>query len=294
MCGVDTHYLNSFVLVADCGSMSEAARRLDLSPAAVAQQVRVLERELGTPLLARAGRTVEPTEAGHRLVAHARTLLRDIDQLKSNVNDAAVAGGDLHIGSINTALHSLLPDVLAGFVQRFPAVRVHIRSAMSAELYDAVRRQEIDAAVCLHPSFSLPKTLQWEQLREEPLTVLVPQRLARRRAHDVLASEPFIRYDRALGGGKQADRYLRRAGIVPRERFELSSLAAITMLVDRGLGVSLVPDTATLWPGLRVTRLALPDAGEIRRFGIVWERRSLRGRLIQGLVDSARQVLAAR
>jgi DNA-binding transcriptional LysR family regulator len=290
---MDTAYLNTFVLVADGGSMSEAARRLDLSPAAVAQQVRVLERELGTPLLARAGRTVVPTEAGQRLVDRARVLLRDVDQLKSNVNDASTAG-ELHIGTINTALHSLLPDVLAGFVQRFPAVRVHIRSAMTAELYDAVRRQEIDAAICLHPTFSLPKTLCWEQLREEPLTVLVPQRLARRQPRELLAGEPFIRYDRALGGGKQADRYLRRAGIVPRERFELSSLAAIAMLVDRGLGVSLVPDAATLWPGLRVARLPLPDAGEIRRFGIVWERRSLRARLIQGLVDSARQVVAGR
>jgi DNA-binding transcriptional LysR family regulator len=236
---------------------------------------------------------VVPTEAGQRLVDRARVLLRDVDQLKSNVNDASTAG-ELHIGTINTALHSLLPDVLAGFVQRFPAVRVHIRSAMTAELYDAVRRQEIDAAICLHPTFSLPKTLCWEQLREEPLTVLVPQRLARRQPRELLAGEPFIRYDRALGGGKQADRYLRRAGIVPRERFELSSLAAIAMLVDRGLGVSLVPDAATLWPGLRVARLPLPDAGEIRRFGIVWERRSLRARLIQGLVDSARQVVAGR
>jgi DNA-binding transcriptional LysR family regulator len=58
---METEYLHSFLLVVESGSMSEAARRLNLTPAAIAQQMRTLERELGTGLLARAGRTVQPT-----------------------------------------------------------------------------------------------------------------------------------------------------------------------------------------------------------------------------------------
>ena len=275
--------LNTFLLVADTGSMSEAARRLGLTPAAVAQQMRVLEKEMGTALIMRAGRTVVPTEAGHRLVERARTLLREFGNLKALVNEEA-ASGELRLGTINTALHSLLPEVLAGFVKRFPQARVHIHSAMSAELYDAVQRSELDAAICLHPNFSLPKTLNWEQLREEPLTVLAPARWAKRDAHELLANEPFIRYERELGGGKQVDRYLRKAGIAPHERFELSSLAAIAMLVDRGLGVALVPDAATpWWPGLKVARITLPTSSTARRLGMVWERTSVRGRLIRAL-----------
>lgn len=287
---MDLAFLNTFVLVADTGSMSEAARRLDRTPAAVAQQMRVLERQLGRPLLMRAGRTVVPTEAGRRLLERARALLREFSHLQAAVGDDSV-GSELRLGTINTALHSLLPDVLAGFVCRFPQVRVQLRSAMSAELYEAVRRSELDAAVCLHPTFQLPKTLGWELLREERLTVLAPTRLGSRSAHELLAHQPFIRYDRELGGGKQAERYLRQQGIVPQERIELSSLAAIAMLVDRGLGVSLVPDAALLWPGQRVVRVALPQVSEARRFGIVWERASVRARLIEGLVDSAREVV---
>ncbi len=60
---METSYLHTFMAVLESGSMSEAARSLDLSPAAVAQQMRVLEREFGLPLLRRAGRTVAPTEA---------------------------------------------------------------------------------------------------------------------------------------------------------------------------------------------------------------------------------------
>ena len=288
---METSYLDTFVLAVESGSMSEAARRLELTPAAVAHQLRLLERELGTRLLTRAGRTVVPTEAGHRLVERASTILRDLRNIKAAINDEA-ATGELRLGAINTALHSLMPEVLAGFVKMHPDARVEIRSGLSVELYDAVLRGEIDAAICLHPPFVLPKTVSWEQLCEEPLVVMAPSKLGQRDAHTLLREEPFIRYNRNLGGGKQADAYLRKVGIVPRERFELSSLPAIAMLVDRGLGVSLAPDASVpWWRGLRVTRLSLEDQPYRRRFGIIWPRASVRARLILTLVDQARKAV---
>ncbi|WP_164119512.1 LysR family transcriptional regulator, partial [Stenotrophomonas maltophilia] len=61
---MDTRFLESFVTVVDKGSIAEAARRLHLTPAAVAQRLRALESEIGKPLVSRAGRTVKPTETG--------------------------------------------------------------------------------------------------------------------------------------------------------------------------------------------------------------------------------------
>jgi len=289
---METGYLDTFVLVAESGSMSEAARRLEITPAAVAHQLRLLEREMGTRLLARAGRTVVPTEAGHRLAARAGAVLRDLRNLRAAINDDAAAG-ELRLGAINTALHSLMPEVLAGFVKVYPEARVDIRSGLSVELYDAVQRDDLDAAVCLHPPFVLPKGLNWEPLAEEPLVVMAPARWGHRDAHALLREEHLIRYNRQLGGGKQADAYLRKAGITPRERFELSSLPAIAMLVDRGLGVSLAPDASVpWWRGLRVAKLPLADQPYRRRFGIIWPRASVRTRLIRALVEQARKAVA--
>jgi DNA-binding transcriptional LysR family regulator len=91
------------------------------------------------------------------------------------------------------------------------------------------------------------------------------------------------------------ERYLQDIGVAPLERFELSSLAAIAMMVDRGLGVALVPDTALNLPdGQDVVRIPLPDAIQTRRFGVMWLRSSARLALIHKLVESARQVLAER
>lgn len=289
---METGYLHAFMVVLESGSMSEAARRLDLTPAAVAQQMKVLEREFGVPLLRRAGRTVAPTEAGHRLAGRAQSMLGELAALRT-----VVAGADgaleLTVGATNTMLNGPLPLVLESLVHAHPAARVVVRSGLTAELYELVLDGRLDAAICLHPTFALPKTLHWLPLREERLVLLAPQAWAARDPHEMLRSEPLIRYDRQLGGGQAADRYLRRAGIVPRERFEISSLAAIAMLVAREVGVSVAPDAATAWwPTLPVVRLPLPGPSQARSFGMVWQRASARASAIEVLAGHARRVLA--
>ncbi|MGZ5179524.1 MAG: LysR family transcriptional regulator [Ramlibacter sp.] len=289
---METGYLRAFMVVLESGSMSEAARRLDVSPAAVAQQMRVLEREFGAQLLRRAGRTVAPTEAGHRLADRAQVMLGELATLRTVVAGEGRAL-ELTIGATNTMLNGPLPLVLDALVQAHPAARIVVRTGLTSELYDLVLHGRLDAAICLHPAFALPKTLHWVPLREERLVLLAPQAWAHRDPHELLRAEPLIRYDRELGGGQAADRYLRRAGIVPHERFEISSLAAIAMLVARGVGVSVAPDAATAWwPTLPVARLSLPNPTQARRFGMVWRRASPRATAIEVLVDHARRVMA--
>ena len=289
---METSFIKHFLLVVETGSMAEAARRLHLTSAAIAQQMRTLEKELGTELLTRAGRTVVPTPAGYRLAACAPGLLRELVHTQTFVNQEP-DHGELVIGTINTALHSLLPDILAKFVEVCPDVKVFLRSATTHQLYHEVQQGEIDAAVCLYPPFALTKTFDWTQLREEKLILLAPRQLAHIEPHTLLRSQPLIRYDRQLGGGQMVERYLHDIGVVPHERFELSSLAAIAMMVDRGLGVALVPDTALKLPdGQGVVRIPLPDAQHTRKFGVMWQRASPRLTLIHQLVNSAKYVLA--
>jgi DNA-binding transcriptional LysR family regulator len=83
--------------------------------------------------------------------------------------------------------------------------------------------------------------------------------------------------DRRNWAGQLVDGYLRRAGIRPRERFELDSLEAIAAMVDQGLGVSLVHDWAPPGPeGLSLQKLPAPDPSFTRHIGLIWTRASLR------------------
>lgn len=287
---MDTQFLNTFVTVVDRGSMAAAARELNITPAAVAQQIRTLERELGAPLIARVGRTVSVTEEGSRIVQRARDLLRGVADMRSIANDSAVSG-ELRLGACPTALAGMLPDILARMVAAFPQINVFIKPGYSADLYRAVESGELDAAIVLQAPFSLPKTCQWQLLREEPLVVLAPESMAHRDPHELLASQPLIRYDRNQWGGRLADEYLRNAGIVPQERFELNALNAIAVMVDRGLGVSLVPNWAQPWPeGLKLVRLPLPNESVPRRIGMVWSRSTVRIRLVTVLLQESQAV----
>lgn len=290
---METQYLNTFLIVVDQGSLAAAARVLNITPAAVAQQIRTIERELGTTLIARVGRTVSVTEEGARIFDRARDLVRGIADLRSIANDNAVSG-ELRLGACPTALAGMLPDVLARMVETFPEINVFIQPGYSADLYRAIERNDLDAAIVLQAPFALPKTCEWQLLREEPLVVLAPESMAGRDPHELLATQPLIRYDRHQWGGRQADDYLRAAGIVPHERFELNALNAIAVMVDRGLGVSLVPDWARPWPeGVRLVRLPLPLPAEPRRIGIVWSRSSVRVRLVNVLLQECRKVAKA-
>jgi DNA-binding transcriptional LysR family regulator len=290
---VETQFLNTFITVADHGSMAAAARLLNITPAAVAQQIRTLEREIGATLIARVGRTVSVTEEGSRILQRSRDVLRNVADLRSVANESGVSG-ELRLGACPTALAGMLPDVLARMVETFPRINVFIKPGYSVDLYNDVEKGDLDAAVVLQAPFPLPKTCEWQLLREEPLIVLAPRALAGRDPHELLATEPLIRYDRNQWGGRQADDYLRANGIVPRERFELNALNAIAVMVDRGLGVSLVPDWAKPWPeGLDLVRMPLPNASEPRRIGIVWSRSSVRVRLVTVLLQESRKAMAA-
>jgi DNA-binding transcriptional LysR family regulator len=285
---MDTTFLNTLFLTVDTGSMAEAARRLDLSPAAVAQQIRSLERDFGVPLVRRSGRTVRPTEAGIRIVERSRVLMRDLADLKAEAADDAMTG-DLRVGVINTALQTLMPEILSQISRTHPGLRVYIQSALSAELFNAVQRGDLDAAICLEPQFAFPKTCVWQLLREESLVLLAPLNKAGCDPHELLRTMPFIRYDRSQWGGQKVDRYLRCAGIIPRERFELSCLTAMAALVAKELGVALVPDTgAQLALNGNTTKILLPHLVEPRRLGIVRLRSPVHRKLIEFFVEQAK------
>ncbi len=290
---METQFLHTFVTVVDQGSMAAAARVLNITPAAVAQQIRTLEREIGAPLIARVGRTVAVTEEGSRILERTRELLRHVADLRSVAMDTQVSG-ELRLGACQTALIGLLPDTLARMVEAFPGINVFIKPGYSAELVRDVENGDLDAALVLQAPFSLPKTCEWQLLREEPLIVLAPAAMAGRDPHELLATQPLIRYDRNQWGGRQAEEYLRANGIHPRERFELNALNAIAVMVDRGLGVSLVPDWAPPWPeGLHLARIPVPNPSVPRRLGIVWSRSSVRERLVAVFLQESRRVAAS-
>jgi DNA-binding transcriptional LysR family regulator len=285
---MDTRFLQSFVAVVECGSIAEAARRLDLTPAAVAARIHTLEEDLGVTLVSRSGRAVKPTEAGLQILDQSRGVVRNVSDLRAAAIDK-VGLGQLRIGTFFSAATSIVSPVLEKLYADHPELSVFVDVGHSPQLSNKVMAGELDAAVVVEHHFAIPKSCAWHPLAEEPLVLIAPSTFSGDEdAHALLRSEPFIKYDRRIWGGRIADRYLRERDIQPRVRLEIDGLMTIATFVSRGLGISLVPDWTQMWvPHLPLTRISLPGTVPTRGIGLLRTVRGPRDRLVDELLRHA-------
>jgi DNA-binding transcriptional LysR family regulator len=289
---MDTRFLETFVMVIDNGSIAAAARRLNITAAGVAQRIRALETDVDTRLIVRSGQRVRPTEAGIAILARSRAILADLRDLKS-IAMSDRPSGELRLGATGASTSGLLPGILSLLTSKYPQIEVSMISGNGAELYQRVADGDLDAAIIPHPPFTIPKAFGWYLLREEQLVVLAPTSTRLRDPHKILASQPLIRPRLDSWVGRLVDGYLRHAGIRPRERFELDTLEAIAVMVDRGLGVALVHDWAPPWPeGLSLLKIPVSDNQFGRRLGLIWSKGSVRIQLVRAFLEVAIEALA--
>lgn len=284
---MDTKFLETFISVIESGSIAEAARRSNISAAAIAQRIQSLESEIGSPLFSRHGRTVIPTEAAGAILGRARELVREARDLRA-IARGEHAGGELRLGATSSTMTGIVPGALALLDRKHKNINVHLVLGNSDELGTKVVNNQLDAAFVAEPRTAIPKSCGWCVLREEPLVMLAPAGLKVTDPNATLRSEPFIRYDLNAAGGRLVESYLKKHKIAPKERFELYGLYAIAVLVSRGLGVSLVPDWAPPWPEkLSIKKIPLPGSPFVRRIGFLWSRGAGRDRLAQVLLEHA-------
>lgn len=263
--------LKTFIAVAHAGTFAAAGARIGLTQAAVSAQMQRLEGELGFALFDRVGRSARLNKMGQQVLLQAQELLR----LYGNLGKSP-AGQPAHvlvtIGAIASLQRSLLPDALARFHRQCPECRTRIVPGVSLALLNLVDAGELDMAAIIRPPFALQGDLRWTTLAREPFRLLVPRGVAGEDWAELLASRPFIRYDRASFGGRQVDRFLRGLHFTLNEVCEADELEAIIKLVANGVGVALVPQTATQrrWPaGVRAIDLGADtfhrDVGLVHR-----------------------------
>ncbi|ABB08102.1 LysR family transcriptional regulator [Burkholderia lata] len=241
--------LKTLVAVAREGTFAAAGNRIGLTQAAVSAQMQRLEAELGFALFDRQGRSARLNEMGHHVLDQAQALIGLYENLSSTA-PGSPATARVTIGAIASVQSALLPAALADFHRRHPACRTRVIPGLSIELVNRVDAGEIDMAAIIRPPFSLQSDLHWTTLVQEPFRLIVPRSVKGKDWADLLASEPFVRYDRASFGGRQVDRFLRKMHIAVRDTCELDELDAIVKLVENGVGVAIVPQTAVYrrWP----------------------------------------------
>ena len=239
---MDTNFAATVIAVIEEGSIAGAARRLALTPGAVALRIKMVEAELGATLIGRAGRRIAPTATAARLLAPLRALVTGTADLKRLAANELDVTGELRLGTIATASTGLLPPLLRRLTEMHPHFDIFIEPGTSLELCERVLDGALDAAIVVEPPAALRKAELFTPWVTEPLVLIAPPGTSETDPLALLRTETFIRYDRGNWGGRIVDAYLRRSGIVPHDRFELDALDGIVALVSAGLGVAIIPD----------------------------------------------------
>lgn len=276
--------LKTLVAVSENRSFVEAGSAIGLSHSAVSLHIKALEEELGVLLFDRSSRPPTITGKGAELVLHARRLLGILDEI-SGLSSHENLMGSLTVGVVHSALVNLVPPALATLRQAHPKLAITLVKGGSKELTDRVRRQELDVAVVAE-SDNLMDDLDSYPVCVEPLFLLAPLFVHGADARAILASHPYIWYDRTTWTGEQIQRYLRSQKISVRDSMEIDSFEAVEQLVRHGLGVSIAPKTTCGSDDFcdEVRAIPLGDPQPIRKLVMISRKHNPRKNLAQGLL----------
>ncbi|MCZ2527787.1 LysR family transcriptional regulator [Streptomyces sp. NPDC059506] len=243
----ESRHIRTFHEVVRTGSYSAAARALGYTQPAITQQMKALERTVGTPLFLRSGRRMRLTEAGEAFARHASAILDGMDAAQQQM----AAFTRLHAGRVRmcafpSAGATLVPEALAQLAAGHPGVRVVLQEGEPPESLQRVAQGTCDITLAFtYPGLreQVPDGLVRIPLMEDQLTVLLPtgHPLARRRAVRLteLADERWI-----AGCPRCRTNLLHECaelGFVPDIAFTTDDNLVVQSLVAEGLGVAMTP-----------------------------------------------------
>jgi LysR family transcriptional regulator, transcription activator of glutamate synthase operon len=244
MTAVDSDQLRAFVVLARDKRFTVAAKRLGTSQPTLSRRVQQLERELGARLVVRGPGGVVLTGAGTRFLPQAEHAIASIDAGVAALGElASEPTGLVAIGAQHTIGAYVLPAVLAAFHEEHPAVRLRIVDALPPELEERLARGDIDLALLNLPVRRLDLTTQ--KLWQEDYVLAVPpqHRLASSRRPIALteaADEPLVVIPNVPATAALEAACAER-GVEPKIVVEVGNLETARRMVERGLGVALLP-----------------------------------------------------
>jgi LysR family nitrogen assimilation transcriptional regulator len=243
---MDLKQLELFVTVADLGGFSKAARVLGIAQPAISRQVRSLEVELRQNLLLRNGRGATTTEAGKRLLEHARGILQQVDRARRDVDDIKGASvGKVVVGLPPTAARHLTVPFVRVFRQRYPRASLSIVEGLSSTIQEWLAVGRVDVGLVYNPTAS--PAIDIRLLFEEALCLVGPRK-ARGEPRQVrlrdLPRFPLLIPSRPHAIRRLVETRLAALGLKPQVAMEIDAVPAILELVAEGHGYAVLSPRA--------------------------------------------------
>jgi DNA-binding transcriptional LysR family regulator len=249
---MEYRHLKFFIAVAEELHFTRAAARLRVAQPHLSHEIRRLEREVGVELFARNNRQVELTAAGRTFLERVRGIL-DATADAARAAQRADRGeiGRLVVGCGSVAAYTVVPNAIARLRRAYPEVEIVLTEFHSDEGVEALRAGRLDVCV-VYPPRNVDPALHVEPITIDPLVVALPKGhvLAKSRQISLrrLSGEPWIFWHREIAS-RVYDEIVSAcaaAGFEPRVVQRTTRLSTVICLVASGLGITLVPASATM------------------------------------------------
>jgi len=275
--GIQLAQVEGFLEVARRGSVSRAAEALFITQPTLTARLQGLERELGTPLFLRTPNGMRLTDAGRAWIPYAERALRALVDGRDALEQLMTASaGHLMLAAAPAVSTYVLPDMLERFVAAHPRVEVSVRTGHSEDVVELVLRDEAQIGLgraIKHPELEL-RPFHTEDLvlvaaPDHPFTqlssVTMPQ----------VAAEKLIMFDRTSSYYEITQGAFLSAGVSLRGLMELDSIEAAKKMVERDLGVALLPGTAVAREiaGGTLRAVKMKDAPPMQNTIVAYRRR---------------------
>ncbi len=270
---VDPFDLRLFAAVLEQGSITAAAQAMNLSLAAASTRLKTLEHRVGATLLQRSKAGAAATDAGRALARQAQRVLAELDTL--HVEMAAFGRGlrgSVRLLCNTAALAEALPPRLGRFLVEHPDIDLDLQELPSDAVLDALRRGNADLGIVAdHVDTTALMVQPW---LDDDLVALLPAPRRRARVNArvqplrfvQLLERPFVGLPAHSGLSRFLLQQAARSGRVPHHRVRVGNFDAVAGLVEAGVGVAVVPLSASQrWREAALQVAPLQDAWAKRR-----------------------------
>jgi len=244
MANLNLHHLRLFRAVAHDGTLTGAARALNLSQSALSTQIKALEAALGQDLFERRGRRLILTEAGRIALDHAESIFRTAEDLSATLRERGGGRRALRVGALATLSRNFQMQFLRPLIGRRD-VEVVLRSGSQPELLRGLEAMALDVVLTnLAPARDAASRYLIQRIDEQPVSLIgTPERLgtAPRELRDLLSKIPLIlpTPETALRAG--FDALIARLDISPQIAAEADDMAMLRLLVREDAGLAVIP-----------------------------------------------------
>jgi DNA-binding transcriptional LysR family regulator len=240
--------LRTLVATAETLNFTKASEALNLTQSAVSHQIKALEEELGTPLFIRASRGVKLTDAGRLAYEHAKRIVADAEDMVLAVAHREKAlVGTVRVAAATQALVYLFAPLFEEFMDSHPSVELVFRTTTSTEqTVTGILDGSIDVGFASLAVYS--PGLAFSRVFEDELVLVVGKThaLAKKRTVtiDDIRNDRWILFERGASIRRATDAFFKEAGMVPEKALESNDTYFIKLMIERGLGIALMPGWA--------------------------------------------------